>query len=128
MSSTPTLNRKHFETSRSLDFLSRKELIAQTGHQASEWPLVCVKELMDNALDACEESGVAPEIAIVVDKKGISVSDNGPGIPANVIQSILDFSIRVSSREAYVSPSRGAQGNALKTVVAMPFEIGRAHV
>jgi hypothetical protein len=29
--------------------------------------------------------------------------------------------VRVSSREAYVSPSRGAQGNALKTIVAIPF-------
>jgi hypothetical protein len=27
----------------------------------------------------------------------------------------------VSSREAYVSPTRGAQGNALKTLAAMPF-------
>ena len=34
---------------------------------------------------------------------------------------ILDFSVRVSSREAYVSPTRGAQGNALKTIIAMPF-------
>ena len=123
------LQRKHFETSRSIDFLSRKELIAQTGHQVSEWPLVCLKELLDNALDACEESGVAPEIAIVVDEAGISLSDNGPGIPANVIESVLDFSIRVSSREAYVSPSRGAQGNALKTVVALPFALsGRGKV
>ena len=29
--------------------------------------------------------------------------------------------MRVSSREAYVAPDRGAQGNALKTIVAMPF-------
>ena len=29
--------------------------------------------------------------------------------------------MRVSSREAYVSPTRGAQGNALKTILAMPF-------
>jgi hypothetical protein len=35
----------------------------------------------------------------------------------------LDFSVRVSSREAYVSPTRGAQGNALKTIVAMAFAI-----
>ena len=47
--------------------------------------------------------------------------DNGPGIPADVVEDILDFSVRVSSREAYVSPTRGAQGNALKTIVAMPF-------
>ena len=116
-----TLERRHFSTSRLLDFLSRKELIAQTGHQVREWPLVCLKELMDNALDACEEAGIAPQISIEVDDTTLSVSDNGPGIPVSVIESILDFAIRVSSREAYVSPSRGAQGNALKTLVAMPF-------
>ena len=122
--SAPTLNRQHFETSRSLDFLSKKELIAQTGHQVAEWPFVCLKELMDNALDACEESGVAPVVSITVDEHGITVADNGPGIPAKVIESVLNFSIRVSSREAYVSPDRGKQGNALKTVVAMPFALG----
>lgn len=119
----PKLTRQHFETSRSLDFLSRKELIAQTGHQVREWPLVCLKELVDNALDACEESGTAPVIDIEVDETSITVIDNGPGIPASVIESVLDFGVRVSSREAYVSPSRGAQGNALKTVIAMPFAL-----
>ena len=52
---------------------------------------------------------------------GITVADNGPGIPAATVESLLDYSIRVSSREAYVSPTRGSQGNALKTVLAMPF-------
>ena len=116
-----TLERRHFSTSRLLDFLSRKELIAQTGHQVREWPLVCLKELLDNSLDACEEAGIAPKISIDVDDTTMTVSDNGPGIPASVIESVLDFAVRVSSREAYVSPSRGAQGNALKTLVAMPF-------
>ena len=60
-------------------------------------------------------------IAVEVDDDGILVSDNGPGLPASTIEGVLDFSIRVSSREAYVSPTRGAQGNALKTIVAMPF-------
>ena len=115
------LERRHFSTSRLLDFLSRKELIAQTGHQVREWPLVCLKELLDNSLDACEEAGIAPKISIDVDDTTMTVSDNGPGIPASVIESVLDFAVRVSSREAYVSPSRGAQGNALKTLVAMPF-------
>ena len=31
--------------------------------------------------------------------------------------------MRVSSREAYVSPSRGQQGNALKTLVSMAFAL-----
>jgi DNA topoisomerase VI subunit B len=56
-----------------------------------------------------------------VDENGITVIDNGPGLPPEVVKSVLDFSVRVSSREAYVAPDRGAQGNALKTLVAMPF-------
>jgi DNA topoisomerase VI subunit B len=116
-----TLQRTSFRTSRLLDFCSRKELIAQTGHQPDDWPLVAVKELVDNGLDACEEAGTAPEIAVRVDENGITITDNGPGLPAKVVEDVLDFSVRVSSREAYVAPDRGAQGNALKTLVAMPF-------
>ena len=116
-----TLNRTTLRTSRLLDFCSRKELIAQTGHEPRDWPLVIVKELVDNALDACEEAEVAPEITITVNDDGVTIADNGPGIPTSTIDSVLDFSIRVSSREAYVAPDRGAQGNALKTILAMPF-------
>jgi DNA topoisomerase VI subunit B len=118
---TVKLERATLRTSRLLDFCSRKELIAQTGHQPDAWPLVVIKELIDNALDACEEGGVAPEIGVEVDKGGIAVTDNGPGIPFETVTDVLDFSVRVSSREAYVAPDRGAQGNALKTIVAMPF-------
>lgn len=116
------LERTTFRTSRLLDFCSRKELTAQTGHQEGEWPLVLLKEMVDNAIDACEEAGVAPIISVhVAEDFSISVTDNGPGIPEDVIADILDFSIRVSSREAYIAPTRGAQGNALKTILAMPF-------
>ena len=116
---------RHFSTSRELDFLSQKELVAQTGHQIREWPLVILKELVDNSLDACEEASIAPCVEIAVDDRGITISDNGPGIPPDVVSSVLDFTVRVSSREAYVAPDRGRQGNALKTIVAMPFVISR---
>jgi DNA topoisomerase VI subunit B len=82
-----------------------------------EWPLVVLKELIDNSVDACEEAGIAPDITVQVDGDRIAITDNGPGIPASVIDGVLDYSIRVSSREAYVSPTRGAQGNALKTIM-----------
>ena len=118
---TPVLERTTFRTSRLLDFASEKELIAQTGHRREAWPLVIFKELVDNGVDACEEAGIAPLITVTVDKSGVKIADNGPGIPAETIEHILDFSVRVSCREAYVSPTRGAQGNALKTIVAMPF-------
>ena len=126
------LKRTTFSTSRLLDFCSRKELVAQTGHEVSAWPLVVLKELLDNAIDACEDAEIDPEVEIHVDERGITVVDNGPGIPGKTVESMLDFSVRVSSREAYVSPTRGAQGNALKTIVAMPFvldgERGRAGI
>src|SRR5262249_26495923 len=42
------------------------------------------------------------------------------------------YDVRVSSREAYASPTRGAQGNALKTILAMPYvldgERGRVEI
>src|SRR5262245_10731357 len=116
-----TLNRETFRTSRLLDFFSRKELIAQTGHPPSAWPIVVLKELLDNAIDACEDAGIAPTIDVVVKPDAIREIDNGPGIPAETVAGVLDWSCRVSSREAYLSPTRGAQGNALKTLVAMPF-------
>ena len=115
------LNRTTLTTSRLLDFCSEKELTAQTGHERAQWPLVVLKELVDNALDACEDARVAPEIEVIVNAGSIEVADNGPGIPASTIEGVLDFSVRVSNREAYVAPDRGAQGNALKTIVAIPF-------
>lgn len=115
------LNRETFRMSRLMDFFSEKELTAQIGHPKADWPLVAIKELIDNALDAAEDARVAPAIKITVDSSGITVTDNGPGIPPEAIAGILDFSVRVSSREAYCSPTRGTQGNALKTIIAMPF-------
>ena len=120
------LQRATFCTSRLLDFFTVKELTAQTGHNSADWPLVILKELLDNALDAAEEANVSPVITVTVDERGIEVADNGPGLPAETIQGVLDYSVRVSSREAYVSPTRGAQGNALKTLVAMPFALNGA--
>jgi DNA topoisomerase VI subunit B len=115
------VERTTFSTSRLLEFCSRKELTAQTGHEPDDWPLVIIKELVDNALDAAEEAGIKPCIHVTVARSRIRVRDNGRGIPPETVASILDFSTRTSSREAYVAPDRGAQGNALKTILAMPF-------
>jgi DNA topoisomerase VI subunit B len=115
------LARTTFRTSRALDFSTRQELTAQTGHPEEDWPLVALKELADNAIDACEDLRVAPVIGVTVDERGITVTDNGPGLPADTLDGVVDFSLRVSSRMGYVAPDRGAQGNALMTIVAMPF-------
>jgi hypothetical protein len=115
------LSRVPFTVSRLMEFCTRRELVNQTGHDVFEWPLVILKELIDNALDACEEAETAPVITVAVNDQTITIEDNGPGIPARTIDGVLDYSIRVSSREAYCSPTRGAQGNALKTIMPMGY-------
>jgi DNA topoisomerase VI subunit B len=121
----PKLTRVAFKVSRLMEFCSERELQNQTGHSISDWPLVVGKEVIDNALDACEEAEAAPEITINVDPETIIIQDNAGGIDTETINSILDYTIRVSSREAYVSPTRGAQGNALKTILAMGYVLDR---
>jgi hypothetical protein len=123
----PRLQRVTFRTSREMDFFSERELVTQTGHDRDEWPLVIVKELVDNALDACEEADVPPVVEVTADAGGITVRDNGPGLPEDTLKAALDFTIRVSSREAYVSPTRGAQGNALKTLFPMARVLDPEH-
>ena len=82
--SGPTLLRVAFRTSRLAEFCGARELTAQTGHEPGEWPLVLAKELIDNALDVCEEAAIAPEINIEVstERSEIVIADNGPG-PSN---------------------------------------------
>jgi hypothetical protein len=85
---------------------------------------LCSRSLW-TTLDACEEAEVAPVVSIAVKNGSIVIQDNGGGIKTSTVKSILDYTIRVSSREAYVSPTRGAQGNALKTILAMGYVLDR---
>jgi DNA topoisomerase VI subunit B len=114
-----------FTTDRLLEFTSVAELSKLIGYTPGLWPAVAIKELIDNALDAAEDANIAPTIAIRISTidHTIMVSDNGPGIAADVIERLADFRTKTSSREAYVAPTRGAQGNAVQTVLAMPFAL-----
>jgi DNA topoisomerase VI subunit B len=118
-----TLTRSAFSTSRLAEFASPQGLTTQTGHGPHEWPIVIIKELTDNGIDAAELAGVAPKIGITINGTDITVTDNGGGILPEDVTRILDFNRRVSSNEAYISPTRGRQGNALQTVLAIPFAL-----
>jgi DNA topoisomerase VI subunit B len=121
----PTLQRVAFKTDRLGEFVGRRELTAQIGHPPEQWPLVALKEAADNALDAAEESLDAAELSIEVstDRGFVEITDRGPGIARQTVRDILDYTARVSSREAYVSTCRGAQGNAAKALLAMGFAL-----
>lgn len=127
-----TLKRTTFETSRLLEFFTEKELQMQIGHPRTWWPIALTKELIDNALDACETAGITPEIEVTLEDNAVSVCDNGPGLPVETLERSLDYLVRVSDKNHYVSPTRGQLGNALKCVWAAPFvidgEAGRVEV
>ena len=73
-----------------MDFFSARELVTQTGHDEEEWPLVFLKETIDNALVACEETNTPPIVDISADACGITVADNGPGLPEDTLKAALD--------------------------------------
>ncbi len=117
------LQRQVFEISRAAEYFTVRELQAQTGQLEENFAQVVLKELVDNAMDACETAGVTPEITIEVsaqDAITVAVSDNGPGLPPETIRRILNFGTRTSDKAVYRSPTRGAQGNALKTILGIP--------
>jgi hypothetical protein len=123
------LQRTTFKTSRAAQYVEARALTAMTGQSKSKFADVVVKELMDNALDACEASGVASEVTLAAGGRGIggvsiTVSDNAGGIPYETVHGALDFNTLVSDKAAYRSPTRGAQGNALKTVFGIPHALG----
>ena len=120
---THEFERKTFTTSRLAEFSSKEELVRQTGHPIEDWPVVSLKELGDNSIDACESAGIPPVVLIDVDDDGITVTDNGPGISPETVKAIVDYSTKTSSNEGYVSPTRGAQGNALQTILAMGYAL-----
>ena len=121
MPQTATLKRETFETSRLLEFFSEKELTMQIGHNSDWWPTALVKELVDNGLDAGESAGVPPEITVTLTDDMVSIADNGLGLPAATLERSLDYTVRVSDKNHYISPTRGQLGNALKCLWAAPF-------
>jgi len=121
--------RQMFERSRDAEFFDPSELQKQTGQPRERFGSVVLKELLDNACDGCEKVPVAPCLTLVVDHPTpelvvLTVQDNGCGLEPETVQRILNFATRTSDKAAYRSPTRGAQGNALKTVFGMPFALG----
>ncbi len=76
--------------------------------------LVTVKEAVDNALDACEEGGILPDIFVSLEPKSetrfkVTVRDNGPGIVKQQIENIFG-KLLYGSKFHRMKMSRGQQG------------------
>jgi DNA topoisomerase-6 subunit B len=85
--------------------------------------LTCVKEAVDNALDACEEAGILPDVSVRLEvvsngeplapsqasKFRITVTDNGPGIIRQHIPRIF-AKLLYGSKFHRMRMSRGQQG------------------
>jgi DNA topoisomerase VI subunit B len=127
-----TLDRTTFTFRRTLEYFSLSELQAQTGQSYTKFPIVIVKELVDNALDECECVDVKPvvELSAIEEDEGtvkITIADNGKGIPPETVEKILDFDTRTTSKAFYRTPTRGQLGNALKTVIGIPYALSKQH-
>jgi hypothetical protein len=122
------LERTMFEESRSKEYFDIRELQTMTGQPVGQFAAVILKEVIDNGLDAAEKMRVPPEIRIRVRQVRrslhIAVQDNGDGITAATLKRILNFSTRTSDKAHYRSPTRGAQGNAAKTIIGIPYALG----
>ena len=78
--------------------------------------LTTVKEAVDNAIDACEEAGILPEIWVHIQHNGqgpnrykVGVQDNGPGILKKQIPLIFG-KLLYGSKFHRLRMSRGQQG------------------
>lgn len=82
--------------------------------------LTTLKEAVDNSLDACEQSGILPELDIEISKVGtgstkntdlikIVVEDNGPGIDGDDLAKVFGEYL-ASSKFGRGQCSRGQQG------------------
>ena len=126
---TQLQTRTHFSESMHNDFFTVNGLQSSTGQTSRDFGNVVLKELIDNALDACESAGLEPRINVAANYTAngqmvLSVSDNGAGLDGSIVEKILDFDTRTSDKAAYKSPTRGAQGNALKTIFGIPTALG----
>jgi len=81
----------------------------------------CVKEAVDNSLDACEEADTLPDISVSIERRNgdeflVSVLDNGPGIAKEQVGPVFG-KLLYGSRFHSIRQSRGQQGIGISACV-----------
>lgn len=118
--------RRMLERRRDLDYVSLHGLSALTGCDPERLDEIVVKELVDNALDACgEDPKVEVSFEEAGDLVGISVWGNGRELTKQDVTKITDFDRAYSTTFHYRFPTRGRLGNAFKCVMAAPYALSK---
>ena len=82
--------------------------------------ITCVKEAVDNSLDACEDAGILPDILVQIKRAGegyqVVVEDNGPGIVPDEMPRVF-AKLLYGSRFHALKQSRGQQGIGISAAV-----------
>ncbi len=82
--------------------------------------ITCVKEAVDNSLDACEDGCILPDIFVQIKRSGdyysVAVEDNGPGIVADEVPKVF-AKLLYGSRFHVLRQSRGQQGIGISAAV-----------
>jgi DNA topoisomerase-6 subunit B len=83
--------------------------------------ITTVKEAVDNALDACEEANILPDIIVFIENTSkdtltVIVEDNGPGVVKEQIPHVF-AKLLYGSRFHAIKQSRGQQGIGISAAV-----------
>ncbi len=117
--SAEELAKKHREISIAEFFEKNRHLLGFDNPRRSL--LTTIKEAVDNALDACEEARILPEISVEIIQLGetryrVIVEDNGPGIIKKQIPKIF-AKLLYGSKFHKLSATRGQQGIGISAAV-----------
>lgn len=116
---TKSSSSKNITTSSTAEYFSKN--LQQVGFSSlTKSILTTLKEAVDNALDACEEHGILPEVHVKIEKIGagtlknsdqirVRVEDNGPGIGADDLPKVFGEYL-ASSKFGRGRCTRGQQG------------------
>jgi len=127
------MSRRFHTDTRTSENFTETGLVQLTGQPTNKWGRYAVKELLDNALEAAADDRT-PTVGVEVVHAGaqrvshredcpirhLTVWDDGPGINRDRLEEIFgDVDQFGGTKQHYALPTRGAQGNALMTLLGI---------
>src|SRR5437870_5245334 len=126
-----------FSFNREYDYVRMEGLSRATGRSPHEWDLYILKELIDNALDADEvlwskDLSLFPSLQIRIEyinvprlqyRQLLVRVSNRAMFPIDRIRDIFATQQYASRKAFFKGLTRGALGNALKTLLGIPYAL-----